>query len=107
MRFADRYGMIILAIHRAGKHLETAYDENGNIRLKSRPLAATFVSQPLPFMSYAIFNNHINMLLTFLHLLSNKFKKISDIHVVASSRSSLNSNISFQNNFKLILVKIH
>lgn len=35
MRFADRYGMIILAIHRAGKHLETAYDEIGYIRLKA------------------------------------------------------------------------
>lgn len=35
MRFADRYGMIILAIHRAGKHLETAYDEIGNIRLRA------------------------------------------------------------------------
>ncbi|NIR12764.1 MAG: SLC13 family permease, partial [Desulfobacterales bacterium] len=27
MRFADRYGMIMLAIHRAGKHLENLYDE--------------------------------------------------------------------------------
>ncbi len=35
MRFADRYGMIILAIHIAGKHLETVYDEIGDIRLKA------------------------------------------------------------------------
>jgi di/tricarboxylate transporter len=35
MRFADRYGMIILAIHIAGKHLETVFDEIGDIRLKA------------------------------------------------------------------------
>jgi di/tricarboxylate transporter len=35
MRFADRYGMIILAIHRAGKHLERVYDEIGDIRLRA------------------------------------------------------------------------
>ena len=35
MRFADRYGMIILAIHRAGRHLEKVYDEIGDIRLKA------------------------------------------------------------------------
>jgi di/tricarboxylate transporter len=35
MRFGDRYGMIILAIHRAGKHLETVYDEIGDIRLRA------------------------------------------------------------------------
>lgn len=35
MRFADRYGLIILAIHIAGKHLEVVYDEIGDIRLKA------------------------------------------------------------------------
>ena len=35
MRFADRYGVIILAIHIAGKHLEKIYDEIGDIRLKA------------------------------------------------------------------------
>ncbi|MBN1931539.1 MAG: SLC13 family permease [Desulfobacterales bacterium] len=35
MRFADRYGIIILAIHRAGKHLEKVYGEVGDIRLRS------------------------------------------------------------------------
>jgi di/tricarboxylate transporter len=35
MRFGDRYGMIILAIHRAGKHLEKVYDEIGDIRLRA------------------------------------------------------------------------
>ncbi|MBU1713266.1 MAG: SLC13 family permease [Proteobacteria bacterium] len=35
MRFADRYGVIILAIHIAGKHPEKIYDEIGDIRLKA------------------------------------------------------------------------
>ncbi|MGD9320020.1 MAG: SLC13 family permease [Desulfobacteraceae bacterium] len=35
MRFADRYGMIMLAIHREGKHLENLYDEIRDIRLKA------------------------------------------------------------------------
>ncbi len=35
MRFANRYGMIILAIHRAGKHLGKAYGKVGDIRLRS------------------------------------------------------------------------
>jgi len=35
MRFADRYGMIILALHRPGKHLEKLQDEIGDIRLKA------------------------------------------------------------------------
>jgi len=35
MRFGDRYGMIMLAIHRAGKHLEKVYDEIGDIRLRA------------------------------------------------------------------------
>ena len=35
MRFADRYGMIILAIHIPGKHLEMVYDEIGDIPLKA------------------------------------------------------------------------
>jgi di/tricarboxylate transporter len=35
MRFGDRYGIIILAIHRAGKQLETVYDEIGDIRLRA------------------------------------------------------------------------
>lgn len=34
-RFADRYGLITLALHRAGKHLGTAHDEIGDIRLKA------------------------------------------------------------------------
>jgi di/tricarboxylate transporter len=33
LRFADRYGIIILAISRAGKHLEKIYNEIGDIRL--------------------------------------------------------------------------
>jgi len=35
MRFADRYKMIILAINRAGKHLEKVYDEIGDVRLRA------------------------------------------------------------------------
>ncbi len=35
LRFADRYGMIMLAIHRAGRHPEKIYDGIGDIRLKS------------------------------------------------------------------------
>jgi di/tricarboxylate transporter len=35
VRFAELYGMIILAIHRAGKHLEKIYDEIGDIRLRA------------------------------------------------------------------------
>ena len=35
IRFADRYGVITLAIHRAGRHPEKIYDEVGDIRLKS------------------------------------------------------------------------
>ncbi|MBN2466608.1 MAG: SLC13 family permease [Deltaproteobacteria bacterium] len=35
MQFADRYGIIILAIHRAGKHLQRLYDEIGDIRLRA------------------------------------------------------------------------
>jgi len=35
VRFAELYRLIILAIHRAGKHMETAFDEIGDIRLKS------------------------------------------------------------------------
>jgi di/tricarboxylate transporter len=35
MRFADRYGVIILAINRAGKHVEKVYDEIGDTRLKA------------------------------------------------------------------------
>ena len=35
MRFGDRYGMIMLAIHRAGKHRETLHDEIGDIRLRA------------------------------------------------------------------------
>jgi di/tricarboxylate transporter len=34
VRFADRYGLIILALHRVGKHLEKVYDEIGDIRLR-------------------------------------------------------------------------
>jgi hypothetical protein len=34
IRFADRYGIITLAIHRAGRHPEKLYDEIGDIRLK-------------------------------------------------------------------------
>jgi di/tricarboxylate transporter len=33
LRFADRYGLVTLALHRAGKHLETMRDEIGDIRL--------------------------------------------------------------------------
>ncbi len=35
MRFADRYGMITLAIHRAGKHVEKLYNEIGGISLRA------------------------------------------------------------------------
>ncbi|MDY6990875.1 MAG: SLC13 family permease [Thermodesulfobacteriota bacterium] len=35
MRFADRYKMIMLAIHRVGTHLEKVYDEIGDIRLRA------------------------------------------------------------------------
>ena len=35
VRFADRYGLIILALHRVGKHLEKIYDEIGDIRLRA------------------------------------------------------------------------
>jgi di/tricarboxylate transporter len=35
IRFADRYGLITLAIHRAGRHPEKLYDEIGDIRLKA------------------------------------------------------------------------
>ncbi len=35
MRFADRYGMITLAIHRAGKNLEKLHDRIGDITLRS------------------------------------------------------------------------
>ena len=35
MRFAERYGMIILAIHIPGKQLEMVYDEIGDIPLKA------------------------------------------------------------------------
>jgi len=34
VRFADRYGLIILALHRVGKHLEKVYDEIVDIRLR-------------------------------------------------------------------------
>ncbi len=34
-RFADRYGLITLALHRAGRHLEAAHDEIGDIRLRA------------------------------------------------------------------------
>ncbi|NDY73729.1 SLC13 family permease [Desulfobacter hydrogenophilus] len=34
IRFADRYGMIALAIHRASRHPEKLYDKIGDIRLK-------------------------------------------------------------------------
>ncbi len=33
LRFADRYGLITLALHRAGRHLKTVHDEIGDIRL--------------------------------------------------------------------------
>jgi len=33
--FADRYGMMTLAIHRAGRHPKKVYDEIGDIRLKA------------------------------------------------------------------------
>ena len=35
VRFADRYGLIILALHRVGKHLEKVYDEIVDIRLRA------------------------------------------------------------------------
>jgi di/tricarboxylate transporter len=35
IRFAERYGMLTLAIHRAGRHPEKLYDEIGDIRLKA------------------------------------------------------------------------
>ncbi len=35
VRFADRYGIIILAIHRAGKRLQKGFDSISNIRLQS------------------------------------------------------------------------
>ena len=35
LRFADRYGLITLGIHRAGKHLEKIYKEIGDIRLRA------------------------------------------------------------------------
>jgi di/tricarboxylate transporter len=35
IRFADRYGIITLAIHRAGSHPQKLYDEIGDIRLKA------------------------------------------------------------------------
>jgi di/tricarboxylate transporter len=35
MRFADRYGVIILAINRVGKHVEKVYDEIGDTRLRA------------------------------------------------------------------------
>ena len=35
VRFADRYGMIILALHRVGKHLEKVKDEISDIRLRA------------------------------------------------------------------------
>jgi len=35
LRFVDRYGLITLAIHRAGKPLEKMHDEVGDIRLKA------------------------------------------------------------------------
>ena len=34
-RFADRYGIITLAVHRAGRHPQKLYDEIGDIRLKA------------------------------------------------------------------------
>lgn len=33
--FPDRYGMITLAIHRAGRHLDKMYDEIGDVRLRA------------------------------------------------------------------------
>jgi len=35
VRFADRYGIIILAIHRAGKRLQKGFDSISNIRLQA------------------------------------------------------------------------
>ena len=35
VRFADRYRLIILALHRVGKHLEKVYDEIVDIRLRA------------------------------------------------------------------------
>lgn len=34
-RFADRFGLITLALHRAGKHLEILHNEIGDIRLRA------------------------------------------------------------------------
>jgi hypothetical protein len=41
MRFADRYGLITLAIHRAGKLVEKFYDEIGGISLRASMSYAT------------------------------------------------------------------
>ena len=35
IRFADRYGMVIVALHRAGRDLEKSYREIGDIQLRS------------------------------------------------------------------------
>jgi di/tricarboxylate transporter len=35
VRFAERYGLIILALHRVGRHLEKIYDEIGDVRLRA------------------------------------------------------------------------
>ncbi|CAB1082789.1 TrkA domain protein [Olavius algarvensis Delta 1 endosymbiont] len=35
VRFADRYGLIILALHRVGKYLEKVYDEISEIQLRA------------------------------------------------------------------------
>jgi uncharacterized protein with PhoU and TrkA domain len=35
VRFADRYGLITLALHRAGRHLEAEHEEIGDIRLRA------------------------------------------------------------------------
>ncbi len=35
VRFADRYGLITLALHRAGRHLEVEHEEIGDIRLRA------------------------------------------------------------------------
>ncbi len=35
VRFADRYGLMILALHRVGKRLKKVYDEIGDIRLRA------------------------------------------------------------------------
>jgi len=34
IRFADRYGMVVLAIHRSGKELGNVHDEVGSVRLR-------------------------------------------------------------------------